>query len=80
MDAAHPRHLARLFEEHAGVSPLAYLQRIRIAVAQAALQSGSSVTQAAEMAGFASDTQLRRAWHRHGQPGTPGTTHRAAAR
>lgn len=66
------RHLARLFEEHAGVTPLAYLQRIRLAVAQAALSSGRNVTQAAEMAGFASDTQLRRAWHRHGHDGAPG--------
>lgn len=67
-----PRHLARLFEEHAGLTPLAYLQRIRLAVAQAALQSGRNVTQAAKIAGFHSDTQLRRAWHRHGQQGTPG--------
>lgn len=74
------RHLTRLFEEHAGVSPLTYLQRIRLAVAQAALQSGHNVTQAAQISGFGSDTQLRRAWHRHGQPGTPGNTHRAAAR
>ena len=75
-----PRHLARLFEEHAGVSPLAYLQRIRLAVAQAALQSGHKVTQAAQMAGFSSDTQLRRAWHRHGQAGAPGGARRNAAR
>ena len=69
-----PRHLARLFEEHAGVTPLTYLQRIRLAVAQAALRSGHNVTQAAQMSGFGSDTQLRRAWHRHGQPGAPGDT------
>ena len=67
------RHLSRLFTEHAGVSPLEYLRRIRLAVAQAALQSGRNVTQAAEMAGFASDTQLRRAWHAFGLPGTPST-------
>lgn len=67
-----PRHLARLFEEHAGVSPLAYLQRIRLAVAQAALSSGRNVTQAALMAGFSSDTQLRRTWHRLGHEGAPG--------
>jgi transcriptional regulator GlxA family with amidase domain len=66
-----PRHLARLFEEHAGVSPLTYLQQIRLAVARAALQSGHNVTQAAQMAGFSSDTQLRRAWHRHGYEGAP---------
>ena len=73
-----PRHLARLFEEHAGVSPLTYLQQIRLAVAQAALQSGHNVTQAAQMAGFSSDTQLRRAWHRHGYAGAPaGAAQRA---
>lgn len=75
-----PRHLTRLFEEHAGVSPLVYLQRIRLAVAQAALKGGLNVTQAAEMAGFASDTQLRRAWHRHGQAGVPGDAVQRARR
>ena len=69
-----PRHLGRLFEEHAGVSPLAYLQQIRLAVAQAALRSGRNVTQAAQLAGFSSDAQLRRAWHRHGHEGVPAQT------
>lgn len=66
-----PRHLTRLFLEHAGIAPLQYLRRIRLAVAQTALQSGRNVTQAAEMAGFSSDTQLRRAWHQFAQTGTP---------
>lgn len=66
-----PRHLTRLFMEHAGIAPLHYLRRIRLAVAQAALQSGRNVTQAAEMAGFSSDTQLRRAWHQFDMAGTP---------
>ena len=66
-----PRNLARLFLEHAAVSPLQYLRRIRLALAQAALQSGSSVTQAAHLAGFRSDTQLRRAWHSAALPGAP---------
>jgi len=69
-----PRHLTRLFVEHAGVAPLAYLRQIRLAVAQQALRSGRNVTQAAEMAGFSSDTQLRRAWHQFGQGGTPSQT------
>jgi transcriptional regulator GlxA family with amidase domain len=68
---ASPRHLTRLFVEHAGVAPLAYLRQIRLAVAQQALRSGKNVTQAAEMAGFSSDTQLRRAWHQFGATGTP---------
>jgi transcriptional regulator GlxA family with amidase domain len=68
---ASPRHLTRLFVEHAQVAPLAYLRQIRLAVAQSALRSGRSVTQAAEMAGFSSDTQLRRAWKQFRVPGTP---------
>lgn len=66
-----PRHLARLFMAHTGIAPLAYLRRIRLAVAQAALQSGRNVTQAADMAGFSSDTQLRRAWHLFDAEDTP---------
>jgi transcriptional regulator GlxA family with amidase domain len=72
-DVGHtsPRHLTRLFLDHAGTAPLQYLRRIRLAVAQAALQSGRNVTQAAEMAGFSSDTQLRRAWRQFGLGGRP---------
>jgi transposase-like protein len=40
-------------------------------VAQAALQSGCGVTRAAEMAGFSSDTQLRRAWRQFEMGGRP---------
>ena len=72
-DVAHTsaRHLTRLFVEHAGVAPLAYLRRLRLAAAQLALSSGASVTRAAELSGFGSDTQLRRAWHQFGLPGSP---------
>ena len=66
-----PRHLTRLFMDHAGIAPLQYLRRIRLARAQTALQSGRNVTQAAALAGFSSDTQLRRAWHQLGEAGTP---------
>ena len=65
------RHLTRLFVDHAGTAPLLYVRRIRLALAQAALASGQGVTQAAELAGFSSDTQLRRAWHRLGMAGKP---------
>ncbi len=65
------RHLTRLFIEHAGIAPLQYLRRIRLAAAQAALDAGMNVTQAAALAGFSSDTQLRRTWHRFGPQGTP---------
>ena len=66
-DAAHvtQRHLLRLFGEHAGVSPLHYLEKIRLERARQTLQRGASVTRAAEAAGFSSDLQLRRAWTRH---------------
>ena len=57
--------------KHAGIAPLQYLRSIRLAVAQAALQSGRNVTQAADMAGFSSDTQLRRAWHLFDEADTP---------
>lgn len=55
------RHLTRLFDLHAGVAPLTYLRRLRLASAQLALASGANVTQAAARSGFGSDTQLRRA-------------------
>ncbi|MBC5767417.1 GlxA family transcriptional regulator [Ramlibacter albus] len=67
------RHLTRLFVEHAGVAPLEYLRRIRLSVAQAALATGRNVTQAAQLAGFGSDTQLRRAWRQFGLAGTPSS-------
>ncbi|MGJ7494028.1 GlxA family transcriptional regulator [Variovorax sp. RT4R15] len=75
-EVAHtsPRHLTRLFVEHAGVAPLAYLRRLRLASAQLALASGANVTQAAELSGFGSDTQLRRAWHLFGLPGSPSAS------
>lgn len=66
-----PRHLTRLFLTHAQIAPLQYLRRIRLDVAEAALRSGRNVTQAAEVAGFTSDTQLRRTWHQMGRAGIP---------
>jgi transcriptional regulator GlxA family with amidase domain len=70
--AAHvtSRHLLRLFADHAAVSPMTYVEKIRLERARQALSRGSSVTRAAEAAGFASDLQLRRAWGRHFS-GTP---------
>lgn len=65
------RHLARLFDDHVGQAPLAYLRGIRLALAEQALAAGKTVGQAAEMGGFSSDTQLRRAWHAVGKSGTP---------
>lgn len=69
-----PRHLTRLFMLHTDIAPLQYLRRIRLAVAQTALKSGRNVTQAAALAGFSSDTQLRRAWRSLGETGTPSNS------
>jgi transcriptional regulator GlxA family with amidase domain len=78
-DAAHvtSRHLLRLFAEQAAVSPMVYVEKIRLERARQALQRGASVTQAAEVAGFSSDLQLRRAWGRH-YSGTPRAARAAA--
>jgi transcriptional regulator GlxA family with amidase domain len=65
------RHLNRLFEDHVGMSPLQYLRSLRVSVAQQALQAGKSVSQAAQMAGFSSDLQLRRSWVAQGFAGLP---------
>ncbi|HEY5801485.1 MAG TPA: helix-turn-helix domain-containing protein, partial [Burkholderiaceae bacterium] len=58
------RHLLRLFRLHTGVSPLQYLESIRLERARQALEHGASVTLAAEGSGFRSGLQLRRAWAR----------------
>jgi transcriptional regulator GlxA family with amidase domain len=58
------RHLLRLFLRHAGVSPLQYLRAIRLVHARQSLEHGASVARAAEVAGFNSGLQLRRAWNR----------------
>ncbi len=72
------RHLTRLFVEHTGATPLQYLRTVRLALAEMSLRAGHSVTRAAELAGFRSDTQLRRAWRGLGQHGTPSAISRAA--
>ena len=59
------RHLLRLFIEHACVSPLHYLRMIRLERARQSLEFGATVTRAAEVAGFRSGLQLRRAWRSH---------------
>ena len=58
------RHLLRLFVHHAGVSPLQFLEAIRLERARQLLEHGSNVTVAAETAGFRSGLHLRRAWNR----------------
>jgi transcriptional regulator GlxA family with amidase domain len=75
---ATERHLLRLFLDHAGVSPLHYLRLIRLERARQSLERGASVTHAAEISGFRSSLQLRRAWSRH-WGGSPRDATRAAA-
>jgi transcriptional regulator GlxA family with amidase domain len=57
------RHLGRLFQQHAGISPQAFIRKIRTAAAKELLrQSDLSVERVAEMTGFTSAEQMRRAW------------------
>jgi transcriptional regulator GlxA family with amidase domain len=74
-----PRTLNRLFSQHAGTTPLAYLRSIRLALARQALEAGASVGRAAEAAGFSSDLQLRRAWQALGEVGAPSGRRRRGA-
>jgi len=60
-----PRHLSRLFNEHAGMSIPDYVNRLRVALAQQLLaETRLDMERVAERAGFASSRQLRRAWGR----------------
>ncbi|HEY8564774.1 MAG TPA: helix-turn-helix domain-containing protein [Beijerinckiaceae bacterium] len=63
---ASPRHLSRLFNEHAGMSIPDYVNGLRVALARELLnQTRLDMERVAERAGFASPRQLRRAWSRH---------------
>jgi transcriptional regulator GlxA family with amidase domain len=63
-----PRHLARLFREHTGLTPRDYVEHVRVALAQQALRAGAATQQAAALAGFSSDRQWRRARGRRATP------------
>ena len=75
------RHLLRLFVAQAGASPMQCLQALRLERARQSLEHGASVTEAAEVSGFRSSLNLRRAWGRqwggsprdarHGPEGRP---------
>jgi len=56
-----PRHLTRLFQLHAGVSPRQHVEQVRLALAGEAHTGGMTREQAAELAGFSSTRQWRRA-------------------
>jgi len=79
-DRSHtsPRNLGRLFQQHAGISPQAYVRKIRTAAAKELLaQPGLNVNLVAEMVGFSSAEQMRRAWKRF-ERATPAHLRRAA--
>ena len=60
-----PRHLSRLFNEHAGMSVPDYVNRLRVSLARELLgQTRLDMERVAERSGFASARQLRRAWRR----------------
>ena len=62
---ASPRNLSRLFNGHAGMSVIDYVNRMRIALAREMLTgSRLDIETVAERAGFGSARQLRRAWSR----------------
>ena len=62
---ASPRHVSRLFNEHAGMSIPDYVNRLRVALAQQLLsETRLDMERIAERTGFASSRQLRRAWGR----------------
>jgi len=70
------RHLLRVFVDHTGVSPMQFLQAIRLERARQSLEHGASVTDAAEVSGFRSSLNLRRAWNRQ-WGGSPRDARRA---
>jgi transcriptional regulator GlxA family with amidase domain len=69
------RNLARLFAEHAGCSPLDYVQRLRVALARELVSNSElGMERVAEKTGFSSAHQLRRVWRRWEE--APPTAHR----
>ena len=59
-----PRHLTRLFREHAGMTPREHVEHVRLALAQQARAAGVRTPDALALAGFSSDRQWRRARQR----------------
>ncbi len=66
-----PRHLTRLFREHAGCTPMDYLYQIRVALARDLLRDTRlDLERVAEKSGFGSAQHMRRVWRKF-QPLTP---------
>jgi transcriptional regulator GlxA family with amidase domain len=61
--AAHvtPRHLARLFRRHAGLSPRDYVEQVRAGIARHAMEHGMAGADAAALAGLGTRRRLRQA-------------------
>lgn len=59
-----PRHLARLFRQHLGISVREYHEQLRLGIARQRLQQGEGAEKAALAAGFSSARQFRRARQR----------------
>ncbi|MFF5408268.1 GlxA family transcriptional regulator [Streptomyces misionensis] len=60
--AVSPRHLSRLFQETLRTTPARFVEQVRFNTAQAFLDEGMSVTDAAFMSGFGSLEAQRRAF------------------
>jgi len=59
------RHLSRLFDEHVGSTPAAYVERVRLEAARAMLEAGDeSQAVVAKQCGLGSEETLRRAFVR----------------
>lgn len=71
------RHLARLFHDYTGGSPLDHVHRLRVALASELIsQSSLTMESVAEQAGFSSARHLRRVWNKY-HPGSPSEGRRA---
>jgi transcriptional regulator GlxA family with amidase domain len=61
-----PRHLARLFQLHAGTTPGAYINSLRVALARQLLTNTQlPLDHVAERAGFGSSRNMRRVWRQY---------------
>lgn len=59
------RHLNRLFHDELGTTPVRYVELVRFELAKSHLDSGYSVTRAAQMSGYGTSEALRRAFIHH---------------